>query len=312
MAGRGDGVVVRDYGEPQRRGLDMDAPCPRYGWPNTVVCARSEEVAYEAHLGPLSLKTVRSGRELSEVGAARYAVTPQRYLLLNDGQRHAHRVEEATEVFTLMFRAGLAEEVRASLTTGLERLLDDPKQAPPRLQFFERTYPNDAALSELLGGLRVSLEARNMTQDELEQRFHPILERLLQLHAGLRQEIARLPAVRYATKLELYRRLYRARDFVEASFTEDLDLQKIAAVANLSPHHCLRLFKRVFGETPHKYLTRKRLEHAKALLLEGERSVTDICFDVGFESLGSFSLLFKKQVGMPPSAFRAAPAYGHD
>lgn len=298
---------MRDYARPQRLGLNMDAPCPRHGWPNTVVAARAEAVAYDPHLGPLTLKTARSGEEITEVGRARYAVRPGRYLLLNAGQRQAHAVEEEAEVFTVMFRAGLVEEVRSSLTQPPESLLDDPEARPGEVQFFERSYPSDPQLERLLARLRRAVQAADLDHDALEQHFHPILERLLQLHDGVCQEVARLPAVRQATKVELYRRLHRARDFIDACFAESLDLKRIAAVAELSPHHCLRLFKRVFGETPHQYLVRRRLERAKALLAAGERSVTDVCFDVGFESLGSFSTLFKQRVGVPPSAFRGDP-----
>lgn len=303
-------MILHDYSKPQRLGLDMDAPCPRFGWPNMVVDARASGASYPEHRGPLSIKTVLHGQELFEVGRARFAVTPERYLILNDGQRHAHRLEGDSEVFTLMFRAGLAGEVLRSLVTPADRLLDDPAAPGQDVQFFERTYPHDALLASLLRDLRTRLRSGAITQAALEERFHPILERLLDLHKGACQEAGRLPAVRHATRVELYRRLWRARDFIDASFTQSIDLKGIAHVAELSPHHLLRLFRKVFGETPHQYLTRRRLEHAKALLLRSERSVTDICFDLGFESLGSFSLLFKTRVGVSPLAFRQGASQG--
>lgn len=297
-------MILRDYSEPQRLGLDMDAPCPRYGWPNTVVHARAAEVFYSEHLAPLSIKTVLHGRELNVVGKARFAVTPERYLVLNGGQRHAHSVEGDTEVFTVMFRAGLAGEVLRSLVTPADRLLDEPAAPGQAVQFFERTYPQDAGLASSLKALRTQCRNRAPSQGELEGLLHPLLVRLLQLHGNVGREVERLPAVRRATREELYRRLWRARDFIDASFAESIDLKGIAAAAELSPHHLLRLFKKVFGETPHQYLTRRRLEQARRLLLGSERSVTDICFDLGFESLGSFSVLFKTRVGVSPAAFR--------
>jgi hypothetical protein len=143
-------MILRDYSEPLRRGVDMNAPCKRFGWPNMVVQARAEATFYPTHRSPLSLKTVRTGREVSEVGRARFAVTPGRYLLLNGGQAHAHETEAGTEVFTLMFRAGLADEVLKSLTLPHDALLEDPAPtsapAASTPEFFERTYPDDAAL----------------------------------------------------------------------------------------------------------------------------------------------------------------------
>lgn len=126
------------------------------------------------------------------------------------------------------------------------------------------------------------------------------------LHEGVVAEAQSLPAARPTTRTELYRRLWRAREFLEASFTERVTLPDIAAAAELSPHHLLRLFKAVFGETPHQLTTRRRLERAEELLLSTDRSVTDICFDVGFESLGSFSTLFKARFGLSPAQRRAA------
>lgn len=297
-------MVLRDYSEPQRLGLDMDAPCATLGWPNMLVCARTDRAAYPAHRSPLSLKTVRAGRELSEVGRARFAVTPGRYLLLNDSQSHAHEVDPGTEVFTVMFRKGLAEEVWTSLTTPHERLLGAPDFSDTPPEFFERTYPDDPTLSTLLSALRAEVQRRNFSQDDLEERFHPLLVRLFELHQNLSRDLEALPAVRFATRVELYRRLWRARDFVEASYTGRVTLKEVAAAAELSPHHLLRLFKTTFGETPHQLVTKRRLEHAQRLLHTG-RSVTDVCFDVGFESLGSFSTLFKTRLGVSPARYRA-------
>jgi AraC-like DNA-binding protein len=95
----------------------------------------------------------------------------------------------------------------------------------------------------------------------------------------------------------------RARDAIHARYAEALRLKDLAHEAALSPFHFLRMFRAVFGETPHQYLTRVRIEAAKRLLL-ADAPVTDVCFDVGFQSLGSFSALFSRRVGAPPSAFR--------
>jgi len=102
---------------------------------------------------------------------------------------------------------------------------------------------------------------------------------------------------------ESFRRLLRARDAIHARYSQALRLQDLAREAALSPFHFLRLFRAAFGETPHRYLTRVRIDAAKRLLL-ADAPVTDVCFDVGFQSLGSFSALFAKRVGSPPSAFR--------
>ena len=109
------------------------------------------------------------------------------------------------------------------------------------------------------------------------------------------------PMARSAT----YESLLRARELIDAQYTQPLELDELARTANFSRYHFLRAFRRAFHATPHEYLTRKRIERAKELLAESELTVTEICFEVGFESLGSFSTLFHKITGWSPSIYRA-------
>jgi AraC-like DNA-binding protein len=104
---------------------------------------------------------------------------------------------------------------------------------------------------------------------------------------------------------ESNRRLLRARDAMDRAYAEPLDVRAVAAVAHVSEAHFIRSFRAVFGETPHRYLQRRRVERSMFLLRETNRSVTDICLDVGFTSLGTFSRTFREIVGETPSAYRA-------
>ena len=106
---------------------------------------------------------------------------------------------------------------------------------------------------------------------------------------------------------DLNRRLLRARDAMDRAYAEPLDVRAVAAVAHILPAHFSRCFRTTFGETPHRYLQRRRVERSMFLLRETDRSVTDICFDVGFTSLGTFSRTFRDIVGETPSAYR----HGH-
>jgi AraC-like DNA-binding protein len=104
---------------------------------------------------------------------------------------------------------------------------------------------------------------------------------------------------------DLNRRLLRARDAMDRAYAEPLDVRAVAAVAHISEAHFSRSFRTVFGETPHRYLQRRRVERSMFLLRDTDRSVTDICFDVGFTSLGTFSRTFKEIVGETPSGYRS-------
>jgi AraC-like DNA-binding protein len=107
---------------------------------------------------------------------------------------------------------------------------------------------------------------------------------------------------------DLNRRLLRARDAMDRAYAEQLDVRAIAAVAHISPAHFSRCFRTVFGETPHRYLQRRRVERAMFLLRESDRGVSEICLDVGFTSLGSFSRTFSEIVGKSPTAYREGAA----
>lgn len=108
----------------------------------------------------------------------------------------------------------------------------------------------------------------------------------------------------------LSRHLLRVRDLIDRAYAEHLDVHALARSASVSPAYFSRSFKAAFGETPHQYLTSRRMERAKALLRARELSVTDVCLAVGFTSLGSFSTQFKRFVGETPSAYRDAERPG--
>jgi AraC-like DNA-binding protein len=100
------------------------------------------------------------------------------------------------------------------------------------------------------------------------------------------------------------RKLCRVRDLMRDALDEPWTLADLSLEAELSAWHFLRAFRGAFGETPHAFLTRLRLQRARDLLTVSSRPVTEICFDVGFTSLGSFCTLFRRQVGLSPAAFR--------
>jgi transcriptional regulator GlxA family with amidase domain len=107
---------------------------------------------------------------------------------------------------------------------------------------------------------------------------------------------------------EQNRRLLRARDAMDRTYAEPLDVPSLARIARVSEAHFIRTFRATFGETPHRYLQRRRVERSMWLLRETDRSVTDICLDVGFNSLGTFSRTFRDIVGVSPIAFRRGSA----
>ena len=103
---------------------------------------------------------------------------------------------------------------------------------------------------------------------------------------------------------ETNRAMLRARDAMDRDYAKPLDVPALAKIAFTSPAHFSRTFRATFGETPHRYLQRRRVERAMTLLVQTDLPVTDICLDVGFNSLGTFSRTFSDIVGESPSSFR--------
>jgi AraC-like DNA-binding protein len=104
-------------------------------------------------------------------------------------------------------------------------------------------------------------------------------------------------------------RLRRVRDRIDREYAQPLDVEALARDAHMSPGHFSRRFRLAYGESPYSYLMTRRVERAMALLRRGDLSVTEVCFEVGCSSLGSFSSRFSELVGMPPSAYRSQEAH---
>jgi AraC-like DNA-binding protein len=100
------------------------------------------------------------------------------------------------------------------------------------------------------------------------------------------------------------RHLLRAKDLADARYFEPLGVDRLAQAAGLSRAHFSREFRRAFGEAPHAYLLTRRMERAAALLRDTDRSVTDICFSIGLQSVGSFTTSFTRVFGCPPTVYR--------
>ncbi|MCB0121203.1 MAG: helix-turn-helix transcriptional regulator [Caldilineaceae bacterium] len=271
-----------------------------------VLFERSDQF-HATGTGHLSIKTFLHGEARYAVGAARYRVNDDCYLVLNHGQEYTITIDapQPVESFCIFFAPDLAAEVNRSLIATTAQLVDDPApNHPPSLHFFERTYRHGDTVSPMLRQLRRTFPLHRHDPNWLAEQAHDLMAQLLAAHHQVYTETAALAAVRPATREELYRRLHVARDFIAASFAQPITLDEIAHVAALSPNHLLRTFKALFHATPHQYLTEARLLHASHLMRTTELSITTICLAVGFQSIGSFGTLFRRRFGASPAQFR--------
>jgi AraC-like DNA-binding protein len=259
----------------------------------------------------LSLKSVVRGAARYDTPQGHYLLTPDSFLILNDGQRYSLQFDSRVETETLcpFFQPGFLEQAVATISTSAERQLDDtdlgaPALGAPALDFCERLYPKTGPVARALADLQAGLRAPNASAIWLEDRMYALARALAGLRLEARGEAEKFPGLRPGTRLELYRRLYRGRDFLLSCYDRPLTVAAAARVAGLSPFHFQRMFKLAFGRTPMQFLQEARLEAAQGMLVHTSDDVTSVCMAVGFESLGSFSWLFRKRFGVSPRSFR--------
>ncbi|KAA8747374.1 AraC family transcriptional regulator [Paenibacillus sp. MYb63] len=286
----------------------MEIPLPRPVPVPFILHESSSQFDWKGS-GSLSLKTFRNGKTLYEAGRGHFAVNNENYLLLNEGQEYSLHIDSSTPVesFCIFFPPGYVEEIGRNLISSDLQLLDEPYRysSASKMEWVERTYAMDNRLGAALKHLRNLYSQDTLDSWAITEQLHQLAVHMLDLHRNVQQEINELDMIRLSTREELYRRVYIGHEYISAYYDQPLTLEQTASAAQLSVNHFLRNYKKLFGTSPHRYLTECRLLAAKRLLLDSDRSVTNICYDVGFESLGSFSSLFTRRFHSSPSQLRA-------
>ena len=277
------------------------------GRDNVILWGKSRAHHVSNFPGSLSIKFVIRGSAVWQTDGARWVVGLGTYLILNHGRTYTITVDatERVETFCLFFKPGFVEDIWRSSVTRADALLDTPDRSTTVVNFFERMQPPDHVTS-LLRRVHAQCLAGRLSDDSRADAFMDVAKAMLETQRAMRREAAKIPATKASTRQELLCRVSRGRDFMESSWSGKVTLEEIARAACLSPYHFHRVFVETFGERPHEYLVRRRLERAAEMLRDSELPVTHVCLETGFESPGSFSTLFKRRYGMPPSRWRAA------
>lgn len=247
--------------------------------------------AGESAFGALSLKTMR-GTAHYWTGQARHRAGGEQALLLNEGTSYRVEVEPGTRSFCIFLNPGV-------LT--LAPLAED---AGAHLRFLERTLTTPPPIWALLGTLRTRHEARTLDPLALDT----LALRLLDLLVGEDREAWRaadgLPALSPARRAELARRLFRARDTLDALALGPVGLGDAARASGLSPAHLARGYARLFGETPLTTVTRRRMAEARRLLEEEGLPVAEVTWRVGYASVTTFTAAYARWHGQTPGRAR--------
>lgn len=272
----------------------------------TAILHAASDTYYWKGKGALSVKTFTNGRAYYHAGQGHFAVEEGNYLLLNQDQEYAITIESdvPVESFCIFFPDKLVEEIYYSNAVSNEKLLDSPFSCnPAAIDFVEKTYSESLMVATLLQ-MKNEYSYRHQDTAWLEEKLFQLANGLLVARRQVHSEVLKLQSLRASTREELYKRIHIGHEYMSAYYHQSITLTDIARAACLSPNHFLRSYKQLFGMSPHQYLSNRRLQESRRLLLQTDKSITDICIEVGFQSPSSFSGLFAKRFAMSPSEFR--------
>lgn len=277
----------------------------RLGVDNVVLQGRATRHKVDAYAGPLSIKTVIRGEVAWTVGGRELVVDPSSFLILSAGETYSMNIAALRPVETccVFFAPGFVERIALDATSPLDTALIDPERTSPALPYLSAWHSDPGGtLPRRVQTLAVRCTGALMPSG-FEEDFLLLGAELLQLYERIREESARVPAIRESTRQELFRRLLAGREYIHSHSSGPVSLNDIARAACLSPFHFHRGFRQAFQQTPHTYLTRLRLDRARGLLDSGS-TVLEACLATGFSSPSAFSRLFRSTYGEVPSGIR--------
>jgi len=232
-------------------------------------------------------------------GSGRYGVNREmmtldssQYLLIDRGSRLSiHLPHPGVQPLFLFFHADMVSKALAKHEADL--------------CWLERVHPMNAVLAERLQWLvLLGNNCSSFSALRADAMIRDILQEFIRQSLAADQESDRLPVTRRSTRVELFKRLSLAREFILANYSAPVSLDDMAEKAMLNSQHFLRMFRDCYGITPHQYVIDVRLNVAQRLLIETKEPVSAICRQTGFESLSSFSGLFRRRFDTAPSAYR--------
>ncbi len=271
---------------------------------NGTLFIRTEKLEETAdHISRLSIRMILGGEQWYNVGGVDHKLNKDNFLVIDQGQHYrtafTSATDQAIEMAVVAFRPGMAEEVWRSLSATTEQLLDDPQGPIERIGFFEHTHAMDDLVRSTFVRLQQMVNSGKSDPVEAAAYHDRLMEHLIAIQKGIIRKSESIQAVRRSTRLEIWRRLNRARDLMEACYADRLPLAELARTACLSEHHFKRLFKQAFGMPPHKYLVAIRMLNARRLIGQGF-SVASVPQLVGFMDVSAFVRAYRQFHGTTP------------
>jgi AraC-like DNA-binding protein len=272
---------------------------------------KSDQLYSDWHISRTTFRTVLNGyqRYHFDNGSKNDKVLSRnRYLIVNEGQDYCNEIdpEVGAEFMIIAFGKNVIWNVLKTSNTKLDTLLSNDFFDFPteEVSFFNSTNELDKDFDWVLARLKQGILQHRQDGLFYEQLHYSLAELIVHKYFDSLSFSAHLPAAKQSTRLETYKRVNLAREYMTANFDKNLTLDGISKVGLLSPFYFLKSFKAIYGQTPLQFLTTERIRYAKELLTQSGLSVNDITMKCGFENTSSFIRLFKNKVQHTPIAYR--------
>lgn len=304
--------IISSFPDFQQKGFDMESYNRQFKSANVIIHAKANKVSYPEHWGPLSIKCAFKGKEFYKVNNCLYSVHDENYLVINDGNNYSSFIDSESEVksFTINFSPLFVKELIESINEPDEMQLTNFNNFSKRnqIEIIEKLYLHDNSISPLIFQmLALTEDDFDNNINQIEELYFLLFERLLLEQKCIMTEIRNVQAVKLSTQMELYKRLCRAKDYINSCYEKEISLQDLANVCLLNKSYFLRQFKIYFKTTPHQYIISERMKAAKRLLeKDPSKPISKVCVEVGYTDICSFSRLFKSYYNSSPQKFQRA------
>lgn len=259
------------------------------------------------HVSRISIRTVSDGYQRHRVNSKDYQLDKYNYLMINEGEEFKSEIKTNNPVEGLLvaFNKTDYNALHSFWNRSETQLLDDPFTYNNYFQNFSaQSFEINPKMSNHFTALKSSIVQKEDSTIYFEHLFNEILTQVYFDQMQMQTQVLNLKAKKRGTKIEIYRRLKTVKNYIDNHLSENLTLQNLSKVATLSPYHLQRSFKALYKISPHSYLINKRLEKARFLIQDSDKSIRLIMEELGFQNQSSFGRLFKKRIGKTPLSYR--------
>ncbi|NOT77036.1 MAG: helix-turn-helix transcriptional regulator [Cyclobacteriaceae bacterium] len=272
------------------------------GWPTAILNVTASNIVRDNISGPLSIFSNLSGKSHVTVDRKRVALTPGMFFISNTKQVYTLEVEnqKPAETFNIHFGEAFSKKAFQSIFSSPDQLIENRLDARnENFGFYNRLIPSSKEFHQTISDIRSGDNDKLLVEEKLFQ----LVTILLNEEKKVLKISSNLTVVKQSTREEILKRLLHATDYIYSSYHHNPDLDELSRISCLSKFHFLRLFKLAYNQTPHQLITALKIQKAKELL-KGKSEIGGIARELGFDTVSSFSRLFKNESGVYPTRFR--------